>query len=100
MATEIDFVSSDGGDGASGVDRGIALDENHSGHVASDELLVVGLRRGGAALRRDETIILDLRGELLEGRGLEAGEDERGGNRFERGTRGQTGTEGGVIGQR
>ena len=85
MAAEIDFVGLNGGNGAGGVDGGVALDQNHSGHVTGCQLLVVGARSGGAPLRGHEAVILDLRGELLERRGLESGEDQRGGDGLQRG---------------
>src|SRR5712671_217474 len=65
------------GYGTGGIYRRVALYQNHSGHVAGDNVPIVRTRRGGSALRRNEAIALDLRGELLEGGGLKSGEDQR-----------------------
>src|SRR6266851_3341663 len=67
MATEKDALGLHGGDGARGVDGGVAL----------DEVTVFRAGHGGAPLRCDEAITLDLRRELLHSGGLKAGEDER-----------------------
>src|SRR5260370_17172067 len=77
MATEEDAVGWQGGDGGRGVDGGVALAEDHAGHVARNEVTVFRAGRGGAPLRCDEAITLDLRRELLHSGGLKAGEDER-----------------------
>ena len=89
MAAEIDAIGLDRGNGAGGVDRGVAGDQHHAGHIAGDELFVVGLRCGGAPLRGDEPVTGDFGGELLQRCGLEAGEDQRSGDWLERGTGGQ-----------
>src|SRR5258705_12145691 len=65
------------GDRAGRIDGGVALYQNHSCHVAGNNVPVVRTRRGGSTLRCNETITLDLRGELLEGSGLKSGEDQR-----------------------
>ena len=53
-----------GGDGAGGIDGGVALHENHSGHIAGFQLRVIRARRGGATLSGDETVALQLRRKL------------------------------------
>src|SRR6266481_932709 len=65
-------------DCAGGIYRRVALYQNHSGHIAGNNVTIVRTRRGGSALRRNEVIALDLRGELLESGGLKSGEDQRG----------------------
>src|ERR1700686_3061655 len=87
MATEEYAVGLHGGDGAGGVDRSVALNEDHAGHVAGNPMRIFRARRGGAALRGDETNRLDLRRELLQRGGLKTGEDERRFNRRESGAR-------------
>src|SRR6266851_8480447 len=77
MAAEIHFVGSHRGDRTRGVDGGIALNENHSGHVSGNKMSIIGLRRSCTALSRDETVALELIRELLERGRLEAGENER-----------------------
>ena len=64
MAAQENAVGLYGGDGAGGVDGGITLDEHHSGHIAGLELRVIRARGGGATLRGDETITLQLRRKL------------------------------------
>ena len=81
----IDAVGLDGGDGAGGVDRGVAGDQHHSGHVAGSEMLVVGVRRGGAALRGDEAVALRFRARTVAACRLKAGEDQRRVDRLQRG---------------
>src|SRR5712671_3111349 len=66
------------GYGTSGIYRRVALYQNHSCHVAGNNVTIVRTRRGGPTLRCDEPVALDLRGELLEGSGLKSGEDQRG----------------------
>src|SRR5882724_12487819 len=100
MPAEIDSVSLDRGDGAGGVDGGIALDENHSGHVTGCQLFVVGARSGSAALSCYEAIILDLRGKLLERRGLKARENQRRANGLKGRPCRQTGAADSLIGNR
>src|SRR5260370_1303320 len=58
MAAEIDFLGSYCGDRTRGVDGGIALNENHSGHISGNEVSIIGLRRSCAALSRDEAVAL------------------------------------------
>ncbi len=82
VAAKKDLAALDGGDGAGGVDGGIALDENHPGHVAGGEPGVVGARSRRPALGGNEAIALELPGELMERGGLEPGEDERGFDRL------------------
>src|SRR5882672_4456822 len=65
------------GYGTGGIYRRVALYQNHSCHIAGNNVPVVRTRRGGSTLRCNETITLDLRGELLEGSGLKSGEDQR-----------------------
>ena len=77
MAAEIDAVGADGGDGAGGTNGSVALHEHHASHVAGNEMPVAGFGSGGAALCGDEAVALELAGELAEGFGLIAGEDER-----------------------
>src|SRR5882672_9385170 len=54
------------GYGTGGIYRRVALYQNHSCHVAGDNVTIVRTRRGGSALGRNEPVALDLRGELLE----------------------------------
>src|SRR6266404_1431700 len=75
------------GYGTGGIDGRVALYQNHSCHIAGNNVPIVRTRRGGPALRRNETITLDLRGELLEGSGLKSGEDQRRLDGRQRGTR-------------
>src|SRR6266571_5177705 len=77
MPAEVDAISLDRGDGACGIDGGVALHEHHTGHFAGHEMRIVRTRRGGAALRGDEAITLNLSGELLERGRLETRKDER-----------------------
>src|SRR5882757_3008696 len=65
-------------DGAGRIDGRVALYQNHSGHIAGNNVPVVRTRRGGSTLRGNEPVALDLRGELLESGGLKSGEDQRG----------------------
>src|SRR6267378_6197240 len=65
------------GYGTGGIYRRVALYQNHSCHIAGNNVPVVRTRRGGSTLRRNEAIALDLRCELLEGGGLKSGEDQR-----------------------
>jgi hypothetical protein len=64
MAAQENAIGLHDGDGAGGVDGGVTLNEDHSGHIAGLELRVVGARSGGATLRSDETITLELRRKL------------------------------------
>src|SRR5712671_7812849 len=66
------------GYGTGGIYRRVALYQNHSCHIAGNNVTIVRTRRGGPTLRCDEPVALDLRGELLEGSGLKSGEDQRG----------------------
>ncbi len=75
MAAEKNTVSLHGGDSAGGVDGRVALHQDHSSHVAGNEMGVFRAGRGRAALCRDEAVALDLRSELLQRGGLKAGED-------------------------
>jgi hypothetical protein len=61
---------------------------------------VVGLRSGGAALRGDESVRLELASELAEGFWLIAGKDERGFDRLESGSCGEAGAGSRVLGER
>src|SRR6266853_829278 len=99
MAAEIDFVGSHRGDRARGVDGGIALNENHAGHISGNEMSVIRLRRSCAALGRDEAVSLQLICELLERGWLESRENERRFDGFERRTRRQAGSRGGFAGK-
>ena len=99
MAAEIHFVGSHRGDRTRGVDGGIALNENHAGHVSGNEMSIIGLGRSRAALGRDEAVSLQLIRELLERGGLEARENERRFDGFERGTRRQASSRGGFGGK-
>src|SRR6267378_4214598 len=65
------------GYGTGGIYRRVALYQNHSCHIAGNNVPVVRTRRGGSTLRRNEAIALDLRCELLKGGGLKSGEDQR-----------------------
>ncbi len=98
MAAEINFVGPHCGNRTRGVDGGIALNENHAGHVSGNEMSVIRLRRSCAALGRDETVALQLIGELLQSGRLEAGENERGLDRLKRGARRQAGSRGSFAG--
>src|SRR5258708_6487662 len=66
------------GYGTGGIDGRVALYQNHSGHIARNNVPVVRTGRGGSTLRGNEPVALDLRGELLESGGLKSGEDQRG----------------------
>src|SRR2546429_7758067 len=88
MATEEDAVGLHGGDGAGGADGSVPLHQNHSGHITGGEASIFRARRGGAALSGDEAVILDLRRELLQCRGLKAGKKQGG---FDGGGRGAGG---------
>jgi len=77
MAAEKNTVGLHGGDSAGGINGSIALHQDHSSHVAGDEMAVFRAWRGRAALRGDEAVALDLRRELLQRGGLKAGEDKR-----------------------
>ncbi len=90
MAAEENAVRLHRGDGARGVDGGVALDEDHARHVARNETTVFRARRGGAALRGDEAVVLNLRRELLKRGGLKAGEDQRRFDGRERGAGGES----------
>src|SRR5260370_1360644 len=89
MATEIDTVRLHRGDRARGVDGSVALNKNHSGHVAGNETPIIRPRRRRAALRRNETVALQLIRELLEGARLEAGKNQRRFDGLESGARRQ-----------
>src|SRR6267378_266439 len=65
------------GYGTGGIYRRVALYQNHSCHIAGNNVTIVRTRRGGSALGRNEPVALDLRCELLEGGGLKSGEDQR-----------------------
>ena len=78
MAAEINLICADRGDGARGTDRRVALHQDHASHVAWEEMTVIGLGCGGAALSGDEPVTLKLASELAKGFGLIAGENERG----------------------
>src|SRR5260370_13993488 len=84
MAAEIDFLGSYCGDRPRGVDGGIALNQNHSGHVSGSEMSIIRLRRSCAPLGRDEAVALELIRELLERGRLEARETEKRLDRLER----------------
>src|SRR6266567_3733522 len=71
MATEIDTIGLHRGNRTCGVDRGIALNKNHAGHVTGNEAAIIRPRRGCAALRGHEAVALQLICELLK-RGWEA----------------------------
>src|SRR5260370_9911559 len=52
------------GDRAGGIDGRVALDQDHSGHIARDNVPIVRARRGGSALPRHETTTSAFRGAL------------------------------------
>src|SRR5258708_30343228 len=58
MAAEIHFAGLYRGDRTSGVDGGIALNENHAGPVSRNEMSVIGLRRSCAASGRRDALSL------------------------------------------
>src|SRR4029077_2272525 len=91
MAAEENLVSANRRDSAGGAEGGLAFPQNHARHVARDQMGVVGLRSGGAALRGDESVRLELASKLAEGFGLIAGKDERGFDRLESGSCGEAG---------
>src|SRR6202790_3512309 len=100
MAAEVHPVGLDSGDGAGGIDGGVALNENHASHVTGDQVRVFRARSGGAALGGDETVVLDLRGKLLQSRGLKTGENQRRGDGFESRAEGEARVRDRFIGQR
>src|SRR6266403_4109742 len=65
------------GYGTGGIYRRVALYQNHSCHIAGNNVTIVRTGRGGPTLRCHEPVALDLRGELLEGSGLKSVEDQR-----------------------
>src|SRR6266403_2389202 len=65
------------GYGTGGIYRRVALYQNHSCHIAGNNVTIVRTGRGGPTLRCNEPVALDLRGELLEGSGLKSVEDQR-----------------------
>src|SRR5690348_13380946 len=99
VTAEVDLIGADRGYGARGTDRGVALNENHACHVARDELSVVGFGCGGAALRRDEAVALELRSELAKSFGLITGENKRSLDGFESRAGGQAGVGGCGLGK-
>ena len=100
MATEIDAVGFDRGDGARGIDGGVALDQNHASHVARHEMRILRSRCRCAALRRDEAIGLKLIRELLNRGGLKTRENQRSLDALEGGAERQAGARVGFGGQR
>src|ERR1700752_208857 len=90
MTTEVDLISFDGGDGTGGVDGGVALHQDHPGHVTGGEMSVVRTRRGASPWGGDKPVALKLTGKLLNGGGRKAGKDERRLDGFERGAGGKT----------
>src|SRR6267143_1022503 len=99
MAAKIDAIGLDSGDGAGGIDGGVALNENHPSHVAGGEMPVFRTRLGGAALCRNQSIALQLIGELLNGGRLKAGENERGFDGLKSGTGREAGASRGFTGE-
>ena len=87
MAAEKNAVSLDGGDGASRIDGGIALHQNHAGHVAGHQVGILRAGGCGAALRGHQAVALDLLRELLERGRRKPGEDQRRFYEFEGRTR-------------
>ena len=100
VATEIDPVGFDRGDGARGIDGGVALDQNHTSHVARNEMGILRTRCRCAALRRDEAIGLKLIRKLLNRGGLKTRENQRSLDGLKRGAKRQAGARGGFGGQR
>src|SRR5580704_18076947 len=100
MAAEVDTVGLNRSDRAGGVDRGVAGNENHAGHVACGEFFVVGLRSGGSALRGGEAEAGDFRRELLQRRSLKSRENERCCDWLERRAGGQAIARGGFARER
>src|SRR2546427_13204636 len=72
MATEINMIGLHRRDRARGIDRGIALNKNHAGHVSGNEMSIIRLRRSCAAWGRGEAVSLQLIRELLKRGRLEA----------------------------
>ena len=89
MAAQENAVGLHGGDGTSGVYGGVALDEYHPGHIAGFELRVIRTRGGGATLRGDETITLELRRKLPQRGSLKTRKDQRRFDGFQSGARWQ-----------
>ena len=99
MAAEINAIGLHGRNRARGIDRGVALNQDHARHVSGHETTIIGARRCRAALRSDDPIALQLIRELLQRCRLETGENERCFNGLEGGAGRQPGPRGSFAGK-
>jgi hypothetical protein len=100
VATEIDPIGLHRRDGTRGIDGGVALDQNHTSHVARNEMRILRTRCRCAALRRDEAIGLKLIRELLNRGGLKTRKNQRSLDALKRGAEREAAARGGFGGQR